>query len=109
MRGADLGRAPLQDAWDAQRAMPDARGGGSGGPQTPEGLARLGARTGLRTAQLIELRRAAAALRRQVRAHTDLVSAESRSDKDKKAQQLAGLLLSRSCEPYAASFCAAST
>lgn len=45
-------------------------GGPSTGPRTPEGLARLRAartRTGLHTAEMVALRRAFAALRREAR------------------------------------------
>ena len=45
-------------------------GGPSTGPRTPEGLARLRAartRTGLHTAEMVALRRALAALRREAR------------------------------------------
>ena len=55
-------------------AMPNGRcrmhGGASTGPRTPEGLARLRAartRTGLHSAEMVELRRALAALRRLAR------------------------------------------
>ena len=59
-------------------AMPNGRcrmhGGPSTGPRTPEGLARLRAartRTGLHTADMVALRRALAALRREARRTRD--------------------------------------